>query len=314
MLNLPRRMVSGNLLQAGPAVTTVVLNQMLGNPPALPDQPSEPGGTRGIPLVNMGKKRKVISAPPGPCGKAHTSALKAESQQPQLYAAFSAAYDGCVDCVRKALDDKEVHVDQRSDSAAFDLMQWAAWGNQEAGNDTTAVQELLLERGATRQPDGKRAKTGSAESTCSQQWPRAERRDLCAQSHTRACDATHTGQPYLFFSAAFAGCPQCVRRYIEEGGDAAVQCHRGVHNALGWAELGKREGQDTDWVIGYLEGKGFKRKFEEQRDDFQEPIQGWQAVDMYGPGAQMVLRPPLTHIPQGSCLSTADRRGVGWGL
>jgi len=89
--------------------------------------------------------------------------------------------------------------------------------------------DLLLERSATRQPDGKSAKTGFAESTwVMQRRSRTEHADLCAQTHRRACDAAHTGQRYLFFSAAFSGCPQCVRRYVEEG-----RRRRSLHNCFG---------------------------------------------------------------------------------
>jgi hypothetical protein len=90
--------------------------------------------------------------------------------------------------------------------------------------------------------------------------PKKERiAKTCAQSHTRACTTATLGQPYRFFSAAFAGCVRCVRRYIKDGGDpAASLADDGTRwNALDWAIFGKEmEGQDTDWVIGFLEGKG----------------------------------------------------------
>jgi hypothetical protein len=284
----------------------------------------------------MAKKRRAIPGPPGACGKAHISALKADSRQPQLYAAFSAAYDGCVVCVRQALDAGAVEVNQQSDNSTFNLMEWAVWGHQDAGNDTDAVQQLLRQLGASRHRNGKSVETGSAERTLAfvQEKSRVEQstvveqstangsidtgriggpEEMCTQSHRRVCDADHTGQPYQFFSAAFAGCARCVRQYIEEGGDPAVQTRPKTRSALEWARVGKEEGRDTDWVIGFLEGKALKRKLKEQTDNFQEPLEGWQAIDIYGPGAKMVLRPPLTHMPRGVRLGKADRRGVGWG-
>jgi len=78
---------------------------------------------------------------------------------------------------------------------------------------------------------------------------------ICAQSHTRACRTDALGQPYRFFSAAFAGCPRCVRRYVDDSGDPAVV--QGGMTALDWAIFSKdQEEQDTDWVIEFLQGKG----------------------------------------------------------
>ena len=186
----------------------------------------------------MVKKRRVTPEARGPCGNAHISAFKADAQQPDLYLAFSAAYDGCVDCVRQALNSGAVAVNQMSDSSAFDLMQWAIWGQAVGKNDTLGVQNLLLERGARRTPSSNILKAPSAERTvvfvkeetqprpstasasvgsrgatiCTDVIKQEDKKrkrpgaDTCAESHTRACSASHTGQPYLFFSAAFAGC------------------------------------------------------------------------------------------------------------
>jgi len=108
--------------------------------------------------------------------------------------------------------------------------------------------DLLLESGATRQPDGKSAKTGFAESTWVMQRSRTEDAVLCAQTHRRACDAAHTGQRYLFLSAAFAGCPQCVRRYVEEGGAGHFTTALGAicHLAVGRVTL------DTMWDMAQM--------------------------------------------------------------
>ena len=54
--------------------------------------------------------------------------------------------------------------------------------------------DLLLERGATRQPDGKSVRIGFAESTWVMHRFRTEHADPCAQTHRRPCDAAHTGQ------------------------------------------------------------------------------------------------------------------------
>ena len=237
-------------------------------------------------------------------------------QQLELYVAFSAAYDGCEDCARQALDSGSVGVNQQSDSSAFDLMQWAMWGDQEGNNDTRRVQELLLSRGAksgsqaeqiTRsgslgsdrlpshavvaetQQTERNAETSQAEQitrsgslgsdrlpshTIVAETQQTERNaETCEQSHTRACDPAHAGQPYKFFSAAFAGCRRCVRRFTEEGGDPAAQSKGRRHNALDWATFGKAEGEDADWVIGFLDGKGLKRTTRVKVDDVQEPTE-----------------------------------------
>ena len=91
-----------------------------------------------------------------------------------------------------------------------------------------------------------------------------------------------------------------------------MQTESRAHNALDWAILGKREQKDTDWVIGFLEGKGLKRTPDEEIDDFQGPLEPWQAKETYGCGAQMLLRPPLPHVLHGSRFGATDRRGVGW--
>ena len=111
--------------------------------------------------------------------------------------------------------------------------------------------DLLLERGATRQPDGKSAKPGFAESTWVMQRSRTEDAALCAQTHRRACDAAHTGQRYLFLSAAFAGCPQCVRRYVEEGGAGHFTTALGAicHLAVGCVTLATMWDMAQMWLL-----------------------------------------------------------------
>jgi hypothetical protein len=113
---------------------------------------------------------------------------------------------------------------------------------------------------ADAQQQGKERKEASAEK--------------CTGPHTRACDALHAGQPYQFFSAAFAGCYRCVRRYIEDGGDPAVSSQSGRHNALDWANFGKHERQSTDRVIGFLQGLGVKgKRCDNTMDAGEEPTE-----------------------------------------
>jgi len=174
---------------------------------------------------------------------------------------------------------------------------------------------LLLERGATRQPERKSAKTGSQGRTWVRQKPRTEestasgssssdgsripavlagRRqngkegkqpssETWARSHMRACNEDNTGRKRRFFSAAYAGCRMCARRYIQGGMNPAVQSDSGRHNALDWAMLGHAEGQDTDWVIGFLEGKGVEPLFQVEADDDLDGAGDWYSVEMMEP-------------------------------
>jgi len=218
--------------------------------------------------------------PKGSCGRMRVAAYKDSTPQKDLYRAFSAAYDGCVKCVEKALDEGEVLVNQRSDSAAFDLMQWAVWGQIKARNNTTEVQELLLARGATRQPDCSSAKTAfpAIRDAVPGGTGYRSRRPRCAERHTKACNVANTGPKYQFFSAAFAGCRWCVQWYVQNGLDPAIESDSRSHNALDWAVFGHEQGQQTDWVAGFLVAKGVQPVWVEDPESSEE----WQPVEPLG--------------------------------
>ena len=237
------------------------------------------------------------------CEKVHCQALKPGSPQPELHAAFSAAYDGCDICVAKALDSGKVLVNQRSDTSAFDLWQWAIWGQDKGLKDTSKVQDLLKRRGAIVPEKGKddvgstslpserkvvfvkatdsagpatlaslsvgqeRAAGHTGQKATQGAAGRAQRplADHGAHQtdkertriHDKARAPHHNGQPHLFFSAAYAGCEVCVRRYVEQDRvDPTVTSESGRANAMLWAVYGQRKGHNTAWVRGFLYGRG----------------------------------------------------------
>ena len=98
----------------------------------------------------MGKKRASVPVPVASCGSIHAAAFKKETKQPDLYAAFSAAYDGCAECVAGALDSGKVRVDQCSDHNGHDLVAWSKWGlDQGVGAEKIyQVLQVLAARGA----------------------------------------------------------------------------------------------------------------------------------------------------------------------
>jgi len=87
------------------------------------------------------------SVQPGPCGQKHTRALSSTRLPTPLYKYFSAAYDGCLQCVEAALTDREVGVADLSYSGAYNALSWAEFGEQEGQKDTAAVQSFLKARG-----------------------------------------------------------------------------------------------------------------------------------------------------------------------
>jgi hypothetical protein len=163
------------------------------------------------------------------CGRLHTSAWNKPRRRPDLYKALSAAYDGCAGCVQQLLQSGTVRVDDVSDTCYYTLMDWALWGEQHGGNNTSSVQQLLVRP--------------------------VEMLQLCGQLHNKACRDNRNTSRYRYFSAAFAGCTQCVRWYICAGVHPAVVSENQVYNALDWAIFGMTEHQDTDWVRGFLEAR-----------------------------------------------------------
>jgi hypothetical protein len=172
-----------------------------------------------------------------PCGRLHTSAWKKPTRRPELYKAFSAAFDGCLWCVRQSLDSGEVSVTDRSDTRRYTLMDWAIWGELHGGNHTTGVQQLLIRM------------TGP-------EVPVTDTLQTCGQLHDRACRDTGSEPRDRLFSAAFAGCRACVQGYIQQGVHPAVTSWNGRYNAADWAIFGEAAGHGTRFVRGYLAGLG----------------------------------------------------------
>ena len=88
---------------------------------------------------------------------------------------------------------------------------------------------------------------------------------------------------YRFFSAAFAGCRWCVQWYVRNGLDPAIESDSRSHNALDWAVFGHQQGQQTDWVAGFLVAKGVEQLWKEE-DVCSDPqsSEEWQPVEPLG--------------------------------
>ena len=61
--------------------------------------------------------------------------------------------------------------------------------------------------------------------------------------------------------------------------DPAVAADSRLHNALVWAVFEHEQGQQTDWVMGFLEAKGVKPLFVEKEDADPESSEEWQPVE-----------------------------------
>jgi hypothetical protein len=152
-----------------------------------------------------------------------------------------AAAEGCKQCARAAVEQDHVDPVELLRGGEYDVVSWALDGAR-MGNQTAWVQGYLAGKGAdpsirTTRPTG----TGIG----------------CGSLHDAACSPYHFRQPYKLFSAAFDGCRDCVRAYIEdELLDPNVRSESGEFNALSWALAGASKGQDANWVQGFLEARG----------------------------------------------------------
>ena len=151
----------------------------------------------------------------------------------------------------------------------------------------------------------------------------------CFRQHNRACGPREGGQPLKFYSAAHDGCEACVRYYVEtEQVDPLVETDAGRTNALLWAVHGRDSGLDTEWVRGFLQGRGVKLPGEPPPEaaatgsteqampdrNRQQPLSEEALVQTYGIGKEMLdrmRRLPLSHRLHGSRLHPQDRRGLG---
>jgi hypothetical protein len=207
---------------------------------------------------------------PGPCGRTHDAACRASTSRPLLYSFFSAAFDGCEMCVRKALETGDVGVDERSDVSGYTALSWALWG-QKQGRYTVEVQKLLREHGA-EVPGCKEwvgthyAAIAAADSGTdgSGPWFRlpAPRRSgpyagapLCSLG--RNCDVDYD-KMYDFVASAFTGCLRHVRYYVEvEKVDVDACLPSAWGSPLAWAMVGQAFFRhSTQEVQKYLVARG----------------------------------------------------------
>ena len=269
-----------------------------------------------------------------------------------------------------------------SDSGTYNALDWAAWG-QRNGKDTTGVQELLEAHGAELPADGAESRPAAASSHSSHRHRSKDRgphdasascaaglpassaahtsstraaaschqAGLCGFQHNAACSAKRSGPLYDFFSAAHAGCLQCVKYYLEVTQlDVNAKSESGSYNALAWAVFGEEQGQHTQRVQGYLEAKGAvmpdpghaSTQPQPMQETVQAPLDEDQLQKMYGPGKKLfdammqtkssqlkpatetpatssddesprtTLQTPLSHEGPGT-RRPHDRRGIGMG-
>jgi hypothetical protein len=165
----------------------------------------------------------------------HRGALEESTPPTPLHCFFSAAYDGCLMCVHAALARGDVELADVSGSGAYNVLDWAELGEAE-GNDTSELQMFLRARGlpATTETPG-----------------------LCGRAHAPVGFKKQTGQACDLFAAAYAGCLQCVKFYVEEVGvKVDMWTESGRPTAMAWAIYGEEMGKSTKKVREYLEGRG----------------------------------------------------------
>jgi hypothetical protein len=159
----------------------------------------------------------------------------------QPYRLLYAAFEGCKDCVRAAVEQDHVSPAALLATPGHNPASWALEGAI-AGKKTLWVQGYLAGKGANAS-DGLIARKGTGFG--------------CGRPHQAACSPYHNDDKYAFFSAAHDGCCLCVPAYIEQKHlDPRVQSQTGDFNALSWARTGAADGRDTNWVQGYLEAHG----------------------------------------------------------
>ena len=219
------------------------------------------------------------------CGVSHAAALGRgiDNININMYWMFSAAYDGCLSCVKHAIQEG-CSADATSRSGQYNAMSWAQWGEDQEGKDTVAVQSYLRELGVglpgprllptdasiENARDAAQDRLGlsqqgtachaaqnrlglSQQSTVCQN---AGSDQQCQLQHVAACKRRPGDPKYAYFSAAFDGCLQCVRRWTESGHvDVNVMSDHGGYNAMSWAHYGKEGGHNTDAVQAFLADK-----------------------------------------------------------
>lgn len=131
-------------------------------------------GTRpgGVAHSSAGPPQDPAAGQSQLCGQEHKAALSTGRQTP-LYHAFSAAYAGCLACVRHFVETGAVGVNELSNSGEFNLVSWAMYG-AEKGEATDGVLQYLLEKDGLPPPK----KTGSS------RWRRQEEVPTLATQRT----------------------------------------------------------------------------------------------------------------------------------
>jgi hypothetical protein len=225
------------------------------------------------------KKQQQANGPVpsvGICGRSHVYALKQGSSRPEVYTFFSAAYDGCKECVKQALlVDKTVKASTLSDHGSFTAESWAEWGASEAGKDTVAVLDILARcRAMEALPNssmesaahvagpvsGSLCGDGTAPEYC---WVNVRVPKPCGKEHQLQWEQRlpEKGVNYEFLMAAHTGCKDCVMHFVErEGQDVNMASHGGLWTVLSWAKHGVVAGYDTGFVCNYLVRRGAREE------------------------------------------------------
>jgi hypothetical protein len=155
------------------------------------------------------------------CNGPHVAACKQKSSRPEVYDFFSAAYDGCVPCVTKALESNKVQVTTVSDSGQYTALCWARHG-MASGKNTAAVLELLANYGSSGAPAGATSSAAAAVEGM-EPVPGSRRESDLMQEHGRVR----------------VGAPK----------EASVGTDRGQHPAMCWAEHCAEASKDTAAVV-----------------------------------------------------------------
>ena len=204
----------------------------------------------------------------------HTSQLHKKDKKldnpPLVYVAFSAAYDGCLPCVQRLVEQHGVSPRDTNDSDTHSLYDFALWGCENNPCQSREVVDYLAAHTPGLKPfSPTKKKSKSTKSKCSADTPGSSGcissgsafniplgipHQHCSQVKKKA--KKNPPLLYVAFSAAYEGCKTCVELLVEKHGVTLQdRSDSGSYTIMDFATWGceQNAGQSRE-VVEYLEG------------------------------------------------------------
>ena len=259
------------------------------------------------------------------CTREHTACNKKKGGRRPEYKLFSAAAEGCLQCVRYYVERADIPYNAKSENSGYTALDFAQWAASREQTDTQAVQQYL-ESCAQRHARGPEV-VPAAQGPVSERAPGEEdihvaqglvpelppgRTGSCTpERHASANSSSDHGTVDMFNGAAYDGCGECVKHWVQVGHLLPLQKYSS-YSAVEWAKHGADKGEKDgnmdrlrrcSWVLGFLEAVAWSR--------YLPPLAEEGAQQIYGIGAQLLEKGATASVRSSRPFATPEPETAG---